>query len=49
MRQPYETPEITDLGSINELTQATFHGQGTDSLSWIPIFGGLFGSKDTFS
>jgi hypothetical protein len=48
MRQPYETPEITDLGSITELTQATFQGRGTDNLSWIPIFGDLFGSK-TFS
>ncbi|MGH3949989.1 MAG: lasso RiPP family leader peptide-containing protein [Pseudonocardiaceae bacterium] len=45
MRQPYETPEITLLGSVTELTQANLFGQSPDNLSWIlPILG-----EDTFS
>lgn len=45
MRQPYETPQLIELGSVTELTQATFNGPGTDSLSWIPIIGGFLGDK----
>jgi hypothetical protein len=32
MRQPYETPEITELGSLTELTQANFFGPNSDNL-----------------
>ncbi|TWE13457.1 lasso RiPP family leader peptide-containing protein [Prauserella muralis] len=40
MRQPYEAPEITVLGSVTELTQATLFGSDTDNLTWVlPIFG----------
>ena len=40
MRQPYEAPEITVLGSLTDLTQANLFGQSTDQLTWIlPIFG----------
>jgi hypothetical protein len=40
MRQPYEAPELTALGSLTDLTQANLFGQSSDQLTWIlPIFG----------
>jgi hypothetical protein len=40
MRQPYEAPEITTLGSLTDLTQANLFGQSSDNLTWIlPILG----------
>jgi hypothetical protein len=40
MRQPYEAPELTELGSLTDLTQANFFGQSSDNLTWIlPILG----------
>jgi hypothetical protein len=45
MREHYETPEITQLGSVTELTQANLFGESPDNLTWIlPILG-----EDTFS
>lgn len=46
MRQPYEPPEITQLGSVTELTQANLFGQAPDNLTWaLPILG----DDNTFS
>jgi hypothetical protein len=40
MRQPYESPEITELGSLSDLTQANLFGKSSDNLTWIlPILG----------
>ena len=40
MRQPYESPEIIELGSLTDLTQANLFGQSSDNLTWIiPILG----------
>ena len=40
MRQPYEAPELTELGSLTDVTQANLFGQSSDNLTWIlPIFG----------
>lgn len=40
MRQPYEAPEITVLGSLTDLTQAHLFGESSDQLTWIlPILG----------
>jgi hypothetical protein len=40
MRQPYEAPEITELGTLSDLTQASLFGKSSDNLSWIlPILG----------
>jgi hypothetical protein len=40
MRQPYEAPEITALGTLSDLTQANLFGQSSDNLTWIiPILG----------
>jgi hypothetical protein len=30
-RKPYETPTMTDFGSVAEVTQGTFAGSGTDN------------------
>lgn len=32
MRQPYESPEITLLGSVTDLTQASLSGPSPDNL-----------------
>lgn len=32
MRQPYEPPEITQLGSVVDLTQANLNGPVSDNL-----------------
>lgn len=49
MREPYEAPAITLLGSVTDLTQANILGGGTDGLSFFGIpLGGSFGD-DTFS
>lgn len=32
MRQPYESPAVTVLGSVTELTQANFSGEAADYL-----------------
>jgi hypothetical protein len=46
MRQPYEAPELTELGSLTDLTQASLFGKSSDNLSWIlPILG----DKDRYS
>jgi hypothetical protein len=40
MREQYEPPEITALGSVIDLTQAQLRGPQPDNLSWlIPILG----------
>jgi hypothetical protein len=40
MREPYVTPEITELGTLSDLTQASLFGKSSDNLSWIlPILG----------
>jgi hypothetical protein len=40
MRQPYETPEIIELGTLLDLTQANLFGKSGDQLTWIlPILG----------
>ncbi|MFC4943918.1 lasso RiPP family leader peptide-containing protein [Pseudonocardia sp. GCM10023141] len=40
MRETYEAPELTLLGSVEELTQANLFGQSSDNLTWIiPILG----------
>jgi len=40
MRQPYEAPELTELGSLTDVTQANLFGQSSDNLTWIlPILG----------
>lgn len=40
MRQRYEAPEITLLGSVKDLTQANLFGEAPDNLSWVlPILG----------
>jgi len=40
MRQPYESPEITVLGTLSDLTQANLFGRSSDNLTWIiPILG----------
>jgi hypothetical protein len=40
MRQPYEAPELTELGTLSDLTQASLFGKSSDNLSWIlPILG----------
>lgn len=40
MRQPYESPEIIELGSLTDLTQANLFGKSSDNLTWIiPILG----------
>ena len=40
MRQPYEAPEIHELGSLTDLTQATLFGKSSDNLTWVlPILG----------
>ncbi|MCT2585751.1 lasso RiPP family leader peptide-containing protein [Actinophytocola gossypii] len=40
MRQPYEAPELTALGSLTDVTQANLFGESSDNLTWIlPIFG----------
>lgn len=40
MRQPYEAPEVVDLGSLTDLTQANLFGKSSDHLTWIlPILG----------
>ncbi|HYQ67207.1 hypothetical protein [Actinophytocola sp.] len=40
MRQPYETPEIIELGTLLDLTQANLFGKSSDQLTWIlPILG----------
>lgn len=40
----YEAPSIQDVGTVRDLTQGDLFDPGQDSLSWIPIIGGLFGS-----
>jgi hypothetical protein len=46
MRQPYEAPEITELGTLTDLTQANLFGQSSDNLTWIiPILG----DRDNYS
>jgi hypothetical protein len=46
MRQPYEAPEIIELGTLLDLTQATLFGKSTDQLTWVlPILG----DKDHYS
>ncbi|WP_199431064.1 lasso RiPP family leader peptide-containing protein [Qaidamihabitans albus] len=46
MRQPYEAPELTTLGSVTELTQANLFGSQPDNLTWlVPIVG----DRDGFS
>ena len=46
MRQPYESPEIIELGSLTELTQANLFGQSSDNLTWVlPILG----DRNTYS
>lgn len=37
MRQPYEPPEITDLGSVRDLTQANIIGPTPDNLTVLQI------------
>ncbi|WP_157371735.1 lasso RiPP family leader peptide-containing protein [Angustibacter sp. Root456] len=37
----YQTPTISEVGSVRSLTQAEFLSDGQDSLTW--VFG-LFGS-----
>jgi hypothetical protein len=40
MRKPYEAPEIAELGSLSDLTQANLFGKSSDHLTWIlPILG----------
>lgn len=39
MRQPYVPPEITDLGSVLDLTQATLFGPDSDNLFNLPLLG----------
>ena len=40
----YESPTLTRIGSVAELTQGQIFEQGQDSLSWIPIIGHIFGT-----
>lgn len=35
----YESPTLTKIGGVTELTQGDLFQQGQDRLSWIPIFG----------
>lgn len=37
MRQPYEPPDIVDLGSVRDLTQANFIGRTPDNLTVLQI------------
>lgn len=40
MRQVYEAPMLTELGSVTEMTQANLFGQSSDNMTWIlPILG----------
>jgi hypothetical protein len=40
MRKPYEAPEIVEIGSLLDMTQANLFGQSSDNLTWIlPILG----------
>ena len=40
MRQPYETPVLTELGTLTDVTQAQWFGQSSDNLTWVlPILG----------
>lgn len=39
----YQSPTLTKVGTVNELTQGQVFQQGQDSLSWIPIIGPIFG------
>lgn len=36
----YESPTLTRVGTVADLTQGQIFQQGQDSMSWIPIFGG---------
>lgn len=36
----YESPTLTKVGTVADLTQGQLFQQGHDHLSWIPIFGG---------
>lgn len=40
----YVAPQLTRVGSITEMTMGNLFSPGQDSLSWIPIIGGFFGS-----
>ncbi|MGN0065017.1 MAG: lasso RiPP family leader peptide-containing protein [Nocardioides sp.] len=40
----YESPTLTRVGTVADLTQGQIFHQGQDSLSWIPIVGPIFGS-----
>ncbi|GAA2743241.1 hypothetical protein GCM10009868_16250 [Terrabacter aerolatus] len=40
----YESPSLTDVGSVVDLTMGDLFQPGQDALSQIPIIGGLFGS-----
>jgi hypothetical protein len=45
MSERYEAPEIAQLGTVRELTQANLFGESPDNLTWIlPILG-----EDAFS
>lgn len=48
MRQPYQPPELTTLGTVVEMTQSAIGGDDSDNLSWLPFLGPIFGD-DTFS
>jgi hypothetical protein len=40
----YEAPQVSEIGTIEELTQGDLFSPGQDALSNIPIIGDLFGS-----
>jgi hypothetical protein len=40
----YESPSITKVGTVADLTQGNWRSPGQDYLSWIPIIGPHFGS-----
>lgn len=37
MRRPYEAPEIIDLGSVRDLTQANIIGSAPDNLTVLQL------------
>jgi hypothetical protein len=40
----YEAPRIDTVGSVKDITLGHLFSDGQDSLSSIPVIGGLFGS-----
>ena len=42
----YESPTLTRVGTVREMTQGEAYSPGQDNLSWVPTFGHLFGGDD---